>query len=117
MSNNGSGMRAGGSIGQHHWRPVDRPEPAYNCGLPKRPTNPWTGPHNRCDHETAPTPGLHPCRGDHACPFRLPAGRDLCPEHAREARMTVHEVRAEVATAIGMSTSDIGRITGGSVAA
>jgi hypothetical protein len=121
MASNPRRGNAGGTIGHQAWRPVDRPEPVIACGHPARPdraarpTNLHTGPHNRCSHATPPPVGLIPCRGDHACPYRLKPGQgELCPEHARESRLTVADLRAEAARSFGMSIEDTDRLMGAS---
>lgn len=101
---------AGGSVGHNAWRPVDRPEPVLACGQPRKTTDLRHGPHNRCTHGTAAPPHRRFCRGDNACAFRLPAGVDLCPEHAREARMTITDIRRETATSMGLSTDELSRM-------
>lgn len=107
MAGNPRRGNAGGTQGSQAWRPVERPADVIAC------TNLRTGPHNRCTHGTPPPPGLTPCEGDNACPFRLPAGRGrLCPEHAREARLTVDDIRAEAARSFGMSIEDTDRLMG-----
>jgi hypothetical protein len=120
MGSNQRRGQAGGSIGQQHWRPVDRSEDVIACGHlarpghPAQPTDLHTGPHNRCTHGTPAPRGLVPCKGDNACPYRVPnygtGANQLCPEHAREARLTVDDIRAEAAVAFGLSTDDIGRL-------
>lgn len=69
--------RGTASLTMNHWRPgPDRPL-VHNC------TDVRVGPHNRCQHPTAITPGYRPCAGDPGCPYRLPADRPdtVCPWH------------------------------------
>lgn len=110
--------RAGGAHGTDAHRPIDRPPPITACGskVPPagQPPTPRTGlrvgPHNRCTHPTPPPPGRNHCRGDNGCAFRLPTGVDLCPEHAREARLTLTQLRTETALPLGLAPNELSTI-------
>lgn len=97
----------GATDNTNYWRPGPDRAVVVAC-----PNGLHRGPHNRCAHPTPPPAGTRPCEGDPACPFRLPArlGITRCPEHAREERLTVDDLRAEQALAMGLSTAEIGRM-------